>query len=339
MTVGCAPACGAQLIYAWVATNAYESTYDRPLEAMSVNITVIGAGALGCLFGGRLTESGHDVHLLHYRQSYVDRLNEGGLTIESEGGETSDIAVAATTDASEVGPADLVIVFVKSHQTEAALAEHAACIGPETNLLSLQNGLRHYDRLLNAVGENRSFAGVTYQGTVTEGPGYIRVTSSGPSTFGGTNDAGARRIESALVDAGFPVELVDDPRAHIWAKQLISLPIKPLAALTHLSNGELIATPETRGLMEQIVAEAEAVADRRGIDIPMDDPMAEVATTCEESHSHYSSMLQDVRAERKTEIDDVNGSIVDIAHEEDVDVPVNELATNLVRALEKSYLD
>jgi len=306
---------------------------------MSVNIAVIGAGALGCLFGGRLTESGHDVHLLHYRQSYVDRLNEEGLTIESEDGETTDIAVEATTDASEVGPVDFAIVFVKSHQTEAALAEHAACIGPETDLLSLQNGLRHYDRLLDVVGEDRAFAGVTYQGAVAEEPGYVRVTSGGPSTFGGTNDAGARRIEAALEDAGFPVELVDDPRAYIWAKQLMSLPIKPLAALTHLSNGELVATPETRELMEQIVAEAEAVAECRGIDIPMDDPMEEVVTTCEESHSHYSSMLQDVRAERKTEIDDVNGAIVDIAHEEGVDVPVNELATNLVRALEKSYLD
>lgn len=317
----------------------YEPTYVRHPGSISVNIAVVGAGALGCLFGGRLAEGGHDVHLLHYRQSYVDRLNEEGLTIEGEDGKTTDIAVTATTDANEVGPVDLVIVFVKSHQTEAALVEHGACIGPETDLLSLQNGLRHYDRLLDIVGEDRAFAGVTYQGAVVEEPGYIRVTSTGPSTFGGSDDAAARRIGDTLLEAGFPVELVTNPRPHIWAKQLMSLPIKPLAALTHLSNGELIATPETRELMEQIVAEAEAVAEHRGIDIPMDDPMDEVVTTCEESHSHYSSMLQDVRAERKTEIDDVNGAIVDIAREEGIDVPVNEFVTNLVRALEKSYLE
>ncbi|ADJ16848.1 ketopantoate reductase family protein [Halalkalicoccus jeotgali] len=304
-----------------------------------MNIAVIGAGALGCLFGGRLTESGHDVYLLHYRQAYVDHLNEAGLTIESENDEKTDIAVTATTDANEIGVADLVIVFVKSHQTRDALAEHAACIGPETDLLSLQNGLRHYDRLLDIADEDHSFAGVTYQGAVVEEPGYIRVTSSGSSTFGGANDGGLHRIEEILVEAGFPVELVDDPRPYIWAKQLVSLPIKPLAALTHLSNGELIETPETRTLMKEIVAEAEYVAEHHGVDIPMDDPMAEVVATCEESYSHYSSMLQDIRAKRKTEIDDVNGAIVDIAREEDVDVPINELATNLVRALEKSYLD
>lgn len=304
-----------------------------------MKIAVIGAGALGCLFGGRLTEAGNDVALLHHRQSYVDRLNEEGLIVEDENGDVTEVPVEATTDAAEFGPADLAIVFVKSHQTEEALAEHADCIGQETDLLSLQNGLRHYERLVEFAGRDRAFAGVTYQGAVVEEPGYVRVTSTGPSTFGGTDASGARRIAEVLEEAGFPTERVDDPRPYIWAKQLMSLPIKPLAALTRLSNGELVATPETRKLMADIVGEAERVAEARGIDVPMDDPMAEVVATCEHSSSHYSSMLQDVRAERKTEIDDVNGAIVDIAREEGVDVPVNELVTNLVRALEKSYLD
>lgn len=307
-------------------------------EEMPMKIAVIGAGALGCLFGGRFTASGYDTWLLHHRQSYVDRLNEGGLVLEEKDGKPVEIDVKATTDAATVGQADLVLVFVKSHQTETALDEHAACIGPETSLLSLQNGLRHYERLVAFAGEDRAFAGVTYQGAVVEEPGYVRVTSTGPSTFGGTNETDARRIASVLEGAGLPVERVGDPRPTIWAKQLVSLPIKPLAALTRLSNGELVATDETRELMERIVGEAERVAESRGIDLPMDDPMTEVVETCEESHSHYSSMLQDVRAERKTEIDDVNGAIVDLAREEGIDVPVNELVTKLVRALEKGYL-
>lgn len=308
-------------------------------RSVPVKIAVIGAGALGCLFGGRLTQADNEVCLVHHRQSYVDRLNNECLVIEDEHGDVTEIAVEATTDVTEFGPADLAIVFVKSHQTEAALSEHAACIGPQTSLLSLQNGLRHYDRLVEFAGEEHAFAGVTYQGAVVEEPGYVRVTSTGPSTFGGSDDAMARRIATVLEEAGFPAERVGDPRPHIWAKQLMSLPIKPLAALTHLSNGELAATPETRDLMAEIVAEAELVAASQGIDVPMDDPMAEVVATCEGSSSHYSSMLQDVWAERKTEIDDVNGAIVDLAHEEGVDVPVNELVTKLVRSLEKSYLD
>lgn len=304
-----------------------------------MNVAVIGAGALGCLFGGRLTQAGNDVWLVHHRRSYVDRLNKAGLIIEDMDGGVAEISVDATTNAAEVGPVDLAIIFVKSHQTEAALREHAACMGPQTNLLSLQNGLRHYERLVEFSDEDRAFAGVTYQGAVVEEPGYVRVTSTGPSTFGGADEATARRIASVLEEAGFPAEVVGDPRPHIWAKQLISLPIKPLAALTRLSNGELVVTPETRELMAEIVAEAERVAESRGIEVPLDDPMAEVVAACEHSSSHYSSMLQDIWAERKTEIDDVNGAIVDLAREEGVEVPVNNLVTNLVRALEKGYLD
>lgn len=304
-----------------------------------VKIAIIGAGALGCLFGARLTASGQDIQLLHHRQSYVHKLNETGITIEADGKDSSQVEVTATTDAADVGEADLALIFVKSHQTMPALEEHSACIGPDTNLLSLQNGLRHYERLVEFNGPERAFAGVTYQGAVIEEPGYIRVTSTGPSTFGGANAEAARKIAKHLEDAGFPVERVGDPLPHIWAKQVISLPIKPLAALTHLSNGELVATPETRELMEEIVQEAVLVAENKGIEIPMEDPMAELVSTCERSHSHYSSMLQDVWAERKTEIDDVNGAIVDLAREEGVDVPVNELVTRLVRGLEKSYLE
>lgn len=304
-----------------------------------MKVAIVGAGALGCVFGARLTTAGHDTWLVHHREEYVDRLNDGGLTLEEKDGSTETFDVRATIDAFDVGPADLVVVFVKAHQTEAALDQHAACIGPATNLLSLQNGLRHYERLVGIAGEDRAFAGVTYQGAVVEDPGYVRVTSNGPSTFGGTDEEAARRIASILEGAGLPVELVDDPRPTIWAKQLVSLPIKPLAALTRLSNGELVDTEETRRLMERIVAEAARVADSKGIDIPMDDPMEVVVEACQESHSHYSSMLQDVWAERKTEIDEVNGAIVDLAREEEVDVPVNELVTDLVRALERGYLD
>lgn len=304
-----------------------------------MKIAIIGAGALGCLFGGRLAASGQEVYLLHHRQSYVEQLNENGILIEGDGGDSSRVQVTATTDAAEVGPADLVFLFVKSHQTVAALEEHSSCIGPDTNLLSLQNGLQHYDRLIDFSGPERAFAGVTYQGSVVESPGHIRVTSTGSSTFGGTNTEAARGIEKLLEDAGFPVERVDDPRPHIWAKQLVSLPIKPLAALTQLSNGKLVATPEIRELMEEIVQEAMLVAESKGIEIPLKDPMTEVVSTCERSQSHHSSMLQDIWAERKTEIDDVNGAIVDLAEEEGVDVPANELVTQLVRGREKSYLD
>jgi 2-dehydropantoate 2-reductase len=306
-----------------------------------VQVAVIGAGALGCLFGGRLAADGHDVTLLHYRQDYVDVIIDRGLRIESDldDTETVEVSVPATTDATAVGHVDLALVFVKAHQTETALEQHAACIGPETTVLSLQNGLGHYEALCDHVGEERALAGVTYQGAVIAEPGLLEHTSNGTSTFGGVDGKATACVAATLSDAGFPVETTGDPRVSIWRKQLISLPIKPLAALTRLPNGQLAADEELVDLMDRIVTEAEAVAAARGIDLSDEDFLNTVLHTCEESAGHRSSMLQDVLAGQKTEIGAVNGAIADIAREENVDVPANELVTRLVRGLEQSYLD
>ncbi|WP_436348484.1 ketopantoate reductase family protein [Natronorubrum sp. FCH18a] len=304
----------------------------------AMKVAVIGPGALGCLFGGRLALAGHEVWLLHHRQAAVDRLNEQGLRIDSDG-TTHRVAVPATTDAADVGHADLVIVFVKSHVTESALEQHAACIGPDTAVLSLQNGLRHDERLREFVGDRRAIAGVTYQGAVMEEPGRVRHTSDGVSTFGGGDTTTVRNVARTLSEAALPAEVVDDPTTHIWSKQLISLPVKPLASLTRLSNGELVDCDETRAVMEFVVEEAIAVADAKGIELTTDDPMDEIVRTCRASYSHDSSMLQDVRAERKTELDEVNGALVEMGREEGVDVSVNALLTRLVRGLEYSYLE
>lgn len=306
-----------------------------------MKIAILGPGALGCYFGGRLAVTGHDVWLLHYRPEFVERLNEQGLRIESDltDEEAVSLSLPATTTAAEVGHADLVLVFVKAHQTEAALEQHADCIGPETYVLSLQNGLRHYEQLVDCVGERRALAGVTYQGVVVERTCVIRHTSDGLSTFGGADDGFARDVKRAFTEANLPSEHANNPVPHIWSKQLISLPIKPLAALTRLSNGELVEHDAIVELMERIIREAEMVAVARDIDIPQDDPLATVIRTCETAYSHRSSMLQDVIAGRKTEIDAVNGAIVELAQDEGIDVPINDTVTRLVRALEQSYLD
>lgn len=303
-----------------------------------MKIAVIGAGALGCLFGGKLHAAGHDVWLLHHRQSAVDAMNRNGIRIDSDDGATS-VSVPATTDATDVTDADLALVFVKAQQTVDALEQHADCIGPGTSLLSLQNGLRHYDQLVDIVGTESALAGVTYQGARSDRPGRVTQTAAGRSVLGGTDVRTAREVVQVLTEAGLPAERVDDPTTAIWAKQLVSLPVKPVAALTRLSNGRIVANDGLRAVMERIVREAELVATAVGVDLPDVDPMAEVVEICRSGPTHRSSMLEDVLAERKTEIDEINGALVEIAREENVDVPVNELVTHLVRGLERSYLD
>lgn len=306
--------------------------------APGVEIAVIGPGALGCLFGGRLADAGHHVTLVHHRQDYVDSVNADGLRIDSEveGAPSIELSIAATTDAETVDPVDLAIVFVKAHVTEAALDQHEACIGLDTVVLSLQNGLRHDEILREHVGPERALAGTTYQGAILDGPGRITQTAAGPSTFGGKNEAAARRVVDALDEAGLPAELTDDPERIIWEKQLLSIGIKPMAGLMRITNDRAVSTPARRDLMRQLITEAVRVARARGVDLPDRDHAEGVIEICTGT-DHYSSTLQDVWAERKTEIDEINGALLKMADEAGVDVPANRIVTTLVRGLEESY--
>lgn len=303
-----------------------------------MKIAVIGAGALGSLFGGLLGGDGHDVWLLHHRPAVATAIEEDGVVVEAVDGTTRQFDVRATVDATRVGRSDLAIVLVKSHQTLSAVDQHGACIGPETRVLSLQNGLTNHHRLRDRLGVDRTLHGVTYQGVSTEGPGRIRRTEPGRSVLGGRDAAFARQIGNVFDSAGIEAEVVPDPFRAIWEKQLWGTAIKPLAALTRLPNRELVADERLADLMDRLLAETAAVASTRGVDVDPDATFEELRGRLAGS-AHTSSMLQNVEAGRRTEIDDVNGAVVELGDAEGVDVPANRIVTALVRGLERGYLD
>lgn len=299
-----------------------------------MKIAVIGAGALGTLYGALLADGGNEVWLLHHRAGYTAAINDRGVAVDRADDPPLRVDVPATTDASDVGPADLAIVLVRAYQTVEAVAEHDACIGPGTRVLSLQNGLTNHRRLAAHVGADRALSGVTYQGATLDGPGRVTQTSDGPTVFGGPDEAFAERVAATFEAAGLSAEIVPDPLVPIWRKQLWGVAIKPVAALTRLSNRELVAGDATTALMRHLVREAAAVAHARGIDLDAAAVFSDLEEALARS-THTSSMLQDVRAGRRTEIDDVNGAIVDLAAEEGIAVPANETVTALVRGLDR----
>lgn len=303
-----------------------------------MKVAVIGAGALGTLFGGSLAADGHDVWLLHHRPAVAEAIEENGVVIEAVDGTTRRIAVRGTVDASQVGPADLALVLVKSHQTLAAVDQHEACIGPETRVCSLQNGVTNHHRLRDHLGAERTLHGVTYQGVAVEGPGWIRRTDPGRTVLGGEDAAFAARVGEVFSSAGLETDVVPDPFRVIWEKQLWGASIKPLAALTRLPNRGLVADEELAELMHRLMRETAAVAATQGVELDAESTFEELKNSLAGS-GHTSSMLQDVGAGRKTEIDDVNGAIVALGAEAGVDVSTNEVVTALVRGLERGYLD
>lgn len=301
-----------------------------------MQIAVVGPGALGSLFGGLLAADGNDVWLLHHREDAAAAIDEQGVVVEDTDGREHRYDVRATVDAETVGPVDLVLVLVKAGQTVPAIEEHAACIGPETRVLSLQNGVTNHHRLREHVGVDRALDGVTYQSAAAEGPGRISRSGSGPTYLGGADRAFAERVAETFESAGIEAEVVDDPFVPIWRKQLSGGAIKPVAALTRLPNRDIVADDGLVALMEGLMRETAAVAATRGVDLEVESTLERL---CEgmAGTDHRSSMLQDVLAGRPTEIDDVNGATVEIGVEEGVDVPLNRMATALVRGLEKSF--
>jgi len=304
-----------------------------------MKIAVIGPGAIGTLFGGLLADADHDVWLLHHREAAVERIVEAGVRIEDAAGDapTVRVDVPATTDASAVGHADLAIVLVKAHGTIPAVREHAACVGSDTRVLSLQNGVSNHYRLREHVGSERSLSGITRQGVVLEGPGHVVRTGGNETVLGGADGAFAERVAAAFTAAGLDTAVVEDPFFEIWEKQVFGGAIKPTAALTRLRNGGLVADDSIAAFMERLIREAATVANAEGYAVDPDEVYGTLTTRMAGS-VHRSSMLQDVQAGRRTEIDDCNGAVVEFAEKHGIDVPYNELATTLVRGLERSYL-
>lgn len=302
-----------------------------------MKIAIIGAGALGTLLAGRLAGTDHEIWLLHHSEASAAEIDESGVRIEGEHCEVHETHVRTTAEATAVGPVDLVIVLVRSYETVEAVRQHEAAIGAGTHVLSLQNGLTNHYRLREHVGPDRVLSGVSYQGASLERPGTVVHTADGPLVFGGEDTAFAKRVGDIFESAGVATNVVGDPFPHIWEKLLWSVAIKPVAALTRLPNGELVGTAATRDIMHRLMVEASRVAAAHGVTLDADGIFDDLLVALEGS-THRSSMLADVERSRRTEIDDVNGAIVELAEDEGIDVPYNEMITGVVHGLEQGYL-
>jgi 2-dehydropantoate 2-reductase len=303
-----------------------------------MHCVVVGAGAMGSLFGCRLA-SVTQVTLLDPWAEHVAAIQRNGLTIvELDGGETK-MAVPATTDPAAVPPADLVVLFVKSHATRYASEQASRFLAPHGLALTLQNGIGNAETMAEVLGADRVVAGVTSHGATLFGPGRVRHAGKGP-TYLSTRPEVADRVasvETLLEQAGFEVHIAEDLDTLVWGKLIINVGINALTAILRVPNGQLVEIPATRALMRLAVEEAVAVCRARGIDLPYSDPLARVAEVARATGTNRSSMLQDVSRGAATEIGVINEAIVNEGKRLGVDTPVNEALSLMLRAVEGSY--
>jgi 2-dehydropantoate 2-reductase len=303
-----------------------------------LKVAVVGAGAMGSLFGGLLAEAGADVWLIDVWKAHVDTVNEQGLTIEREG-RTRTIYLQAASDPTAVGQSDLVIVFVKSTHTAGAAQTACSVAGQKGLVLTLQNGMGNADRIAQDVDPMNVIAGTTSYGATMLGPGKIRHAGVGLTTIGMWLDGEkekAAQVAAFFSKAGIETEVAEDVRSIVWGKLLINVGINAITALTGIKNGELLDLEATKALSQAAVAEAVAVAEAQNIDV-RDDVAAHVLEVARATSANRSSMGQDVDNRRLTEIGAINGVVVKEAERLGMPAPVNRTLTALVETLQAHY--
>jgi 2-dehydropantoate 2-reductase len=303
-----------------------------------MKICMLGCGALGSAIGGVLTEAGCDVWLIDQWQAHVDAVNAGGLMLR-DGGVDRRIAARARTSVDGIGPADLIIVLVKSFHTRAAIEQAAAIVGPKTVVMSLQNGLGHEEILAEVVGREKVLAGKTYVGGVLLAPGHVIAGTKGKFTHIGELDGRitdrARRIADELTRAGLTTTVSDNIMGTMWDKLLINVATGALAAITRLPYGGLYADPEIRDCALAAIGEGMAVAKTLGIRLSIKEPSEAWLMAAEGLPAEFkTSMLQSLEKGAATEVDYINGSVVRWGARCGVPTPVNSTLVACVKGIE-----
>jgi 2-dehydropantoate 2-reductase len=305
-----------------------------------MKIAVVGAGAMGSLFGALLAEAGNEVWLYDVWLEHVQTIKQNGLKIEREG-KTRTVKIRATADPKQIGRAELVIIFVKASRTNLAAETAQTIAGSGGSVMTLQNGMGNADIIAEFIEPERILAGTTSHGATLLGPGSIRHAGSGPTTIGAWSQTedGLQRAEQLAEffnRAGIKTESVVDVRSVVWNKLLINIGINAITALTNIKNGQILDLEITRELSRAAVVEAISIAQAKNIKVH-DDALDRVFKVAKATALNRSSMGQDVDNRRQTEIAAINGFIVREAKRLGLEAPVNFALTALIETIQFHY--
>ena len=306
-------------------------------------IAVVGAGAMGCLFGGLLAEGGLDVTLVDVLQEHVDRINRDGLRIVGYGGDRS-IPVWATTEPSGLPAVDVLFVQCKAPYTKEAVRRVLHLLRDDSVAISFQNGLGNEENIGEVVGMERVLGGVTAQGAAVEGLGAVRNFGNLPTHIGelgrGISER-AQRIAAALDRAGLQTTAVPDIRQAIWKKLLANIAISPTSAIANMTIKQVFAVPELRETAFEALDEAVEVARAEGVELNAAETREVIDQIAGPTGTgdNKSSLCVDIINRRPCEIDVISGAVVQLGRKHDIPTPVNKTLVAAVKALESHYLD
>jgi len=303
-----------------------------------MKIAILGCGAMGSVYAGLLASAGHEVWAVDTWRDHVEAMRAKGLHLEGASGDRT-VKVNATMTASDAGVCDLVIIATKARDVETAARAAKPLLGPQTLVLSIQNGLGGPDVTASVLGRERVAVGVVGGfGASMRGPGHAHHNGMELVRLGELSGPVSPRLE-AVADVwrsgGFKVKCFDDIDQLVWEKLICNVCYSGTCAVTERTVGEVMADADAFKVASGCAAEAYAVARKRGIKLGLDDVVAYVRDFGSKIPNARPSMLLDLMAKRRSEIDAINGAIPPAALAVGLAAPYNEVISGLVRAKER----
>jgi 2-dehydropantoate 2-reductase len=298
-----------------------------------MNIVIVGAGAIGSLYGAFLAKK--NTVVLVGRAPHITTIQQKGLTIK--GKTRLHVKITAVESLEHVTiPPDLLLLTVKSYDTEVASKQIRQIIHDDSLILSLQNGLDNIETIKRHVEKNQILASVTMQGAFFSKPGEISHTGKGMTILGeldGHRSARLEKIKRIFNEAGIPTQVSDDIIKEIWMKTIINSSINPITAFFGCKNGYLLENPLLENIVERVCMESTAIASSQGISVFPPEMITKTKEVIRDTAANYSSMFQSLQQGKRTEIDSINGALMRTGEKLHIDITLNKILTELIISL------
>lgn len=300
-----------------------------------MNIAILGAGAMGMLFGGYLSQQ-NDVWLIDISVDRVEKINADGVCVQKND-QTQVFHPYAAVSAEGLGEMDLVIVFVKSMFTEHALKNNQSLIGKDTFVMTLQNGAGHETKLLKFVDRAHVIIGTTQHNSSVLANGIVN-HGGGGKTFIGLLDGNSKKLQPIVdrfISCGFDCAASDEVQKRIWNKLFLNTSASALTAVLQVPLGFILTDPNACRLMERLAGEAVAVANAQGAaSFNVSTVLQDIKIVLENARGGYTSIYADIKNGNLTEVDTISGSVLETAKNLEISVPYHEMIVLLIHALE-----
>lgn len=303
-----------------------------------MKISIIGAGAMGCLYACILEKAG-EVTLYDVFAPAVDAINRHGILVKEPDGTEKVHFIKAKMSGTGEEKADLVIVFVKDTVSRQAIEQNKALIGEDTLLMSLQNGMGNYEVLKEFANEKQILLGTTKHNCVTLAPGEIFHSGSGVTNIGSPagNTAAAKSVTDVFASCNIDAEFCADVKRLLWQKLFVNMSINALTAILDANIGYIAENDSAREIVYTLIDEAVAVAECDGERFDGESIKKEIIATAGTLAEGKASMCQDMEHKRRTEVDFINGAVVRLGEKYKIDTPCNKTICALIHAKEGMY--